>query len=305
MRFPFRSVFDRVFKLTMFAWSIHILKFFDFCGFSAEFFRSPKYRLFVNFIFTLHILLAVFLSVYVVKIKQYFYSKYAALDAFNQCTQYISLLLSYWIIFIESSVQRRNKRAFWQILNYIEKFSIQRTYLIAIIEHLLVSSVVNAVAIYWDIESRDMWIPYMILLYTNHLQTFFYIFHLEIIKSKFEQIRQELSVDNVDYTKEFLHAIRHKHQRICALIANVNDTYSISHLSTLMSQLYFVYSNLNWTYLHFSIHSAVYISSIYSLHPLGESHFAFNSASLLLIFSSSDVGTIHPSYYLLRIPRGI
>lgn len=192
---------------------------------------------------------------------------YDVLDAFNESTQYISLLASYWIILFESLVQRRNKRAFWRTLNCCENgkdISIGRSYLIEIIEYLLISSVANAIALYWNIELRNVWIAYMLLVTANHIRIFFYIMHLEIIKSKLEQVKQELFVENVTYTSDLLRAIRCKHYKICKLIANINDTCNISHLSALMSQLYFFYSNLNWTYLHFNTYTGFYIFSMYS-----------------------------------------
>lgn len=248
--------------------TLTILTLFDFCGFSTEYFQSPKYRRFRNIIFIFHIILVVVVTGHFGRIQQYFRNtEIGRLNAFNEYTQYSLLLASYWIILIESFVQRKNQRIFWRIYGNCELNSDaynNQWFLVKVLEYLLISCAANTIAIYMDIVPRDLWIAFMIPGYVNHFRIFFYVLQLELIQSKLQIIEKELSMYRMDQNIHFFRGFQQKYREMCALIVNVNETYSISHLSTLMSQLYFFYSNVNWGYLHFGVYTGFYMTSMYS-----------------------------------------
>lgn len=135
----------------------YILNFFDCCGFSTEYFHTAKYRQFCNFVFVVHILLAVFLSVCIIRIKQYLYAEHSSLDAFNETTQYIALLISYWIILLESRAHRKRQTIFWQLFRSCgHSVNEDCDFSLTVAEYLVGSIIVNGIAIYWPIVPRDL-----------------------------------------------------------------------------------------------------------------------------------------------------
>lgn len=272
-----------------------ILKLFDFCGISTEYSHLSTYPRIRDYIFTLHILLAVLLTAYFGNINQYFHTQHASLDAFNECTQYALLLASYWIILIESYVKRNNQRSFWQIYENCEincDSYENQWLLVKVFDYLLISCAANTIAIYWNVTPIDVWLAFMIPGYVNHFRIFFYLLNLELVRSKLQQIEKDLSTYAVKQKTHFLLCIRCKCHELCALIENMNGTYGISHLSTLLCQLYFFYSNVNWFYLHFNSYTGFYMTStsLLGMKRRGEiSIYLFFSISVCLIWGHYSI----------------
>lgn len=220
----------------------------------------------------MHILLAVFLSVCIIRIKQYLYAEHSLLDAFNETTKYVALLISYWIILLESRAHRKRQRIFWQLFRSCGHAVYEDCdFLLTVAEYLVGSIIVNGIAIYWRMVPRDSWIAFMISGYANHLRILFHILHLQLIRTTLRAIEKSLLLHRTgdSATSRTISKTRYDHYLVCELITNVNETYSLAHLSTLLCQLYFCYSNLNRAYLHADVYTGFYIISAF-LHRCEE-----------------------------------
>lgn len=245
-----------------------ILKFFDFCGFFTEYSYSPAYQLVIYIVFILHICFAIFFTLFIGYVL-FSIKSLKLLDSINEFVQYQSSLHSYYILIIESYLHRKEQRCFWKIYKQInDKTNFEcRSYSQKLIEFFVVGLVTQSITFYLTYVNISVWFAYAMLNIINHFRLFYYIFYLELISSELEFIETkikkmvELSRFSFEYCQQrnsYFRGIRVRYAVISELIGHLNKIFSSSNFSTMMYQFYFLFTSLNYAYLHFNDYSLFY-----------------------------------------------
>lgn len=248
---------------------VFYMKFFDLWGFLTGYPHTPNYHRFACFILFLHYCLAIFLTLYMGYIVAYFFAYLSILDAFNEFSQYGCLLVTYWIIIIETYWKRSARRSFWTFYEQVNNsecipgnFAL---YKYELIEYFVVSFITEP--FHWIIMRvpLDVVVPYFILYHIIQVRVFYHIFCLKLIAcamnnidDKIEEMKRFGESRFGNTTSQHSHGARRRqfcqiqrmHLILCELVQQVNDNFRFSILATILCQCCILYSNLNWAYLH-------------------------------------------------------
>lgn len=245
-----------------------ILKFFDFCGFFTEYSYSNRYQQVIYIVFILHIFFAVYFTFFL-RCVLFSIRSLKLLDSINEFVQYQSSLHSYYILIIESFVHRKKQRFFWKIYKKIEDRSNFkcRLYSLKLIEFFVVLFVTNTICLYLSNIETHVWLGYTILNAINNIRLFYYIFYLELIRLELKCIEKtikemiELSRFSIVYYQHrniYFKKIRDYYAITCELIDHLNEIFGLSNFSTMIYHFFYLFTILNYAYLHFDDYSIFY-----------------------------------------------
>lgn len=267
-----------------------LLKFFDAWGYCTESSAASKYHhKFVFCIYSIHIFIATLLTVYLCEFCYGFLAiHFDMINIVNKLFHYLTTLMTYWLIIIESHSQRKRQKQFWQVFQQIdEKYHrhtrfILSSYLFKFIEFLIVFSVVQMIcAIYFAIHYFDfhnamyyIYIPfYNILTKMYQYRVFYYLFYVEVIHFELKAIEKEVKttynvlrsdcsclpirtnilVENIKWMRNYYHLV---HQ----LNMYLNSIFGWSQLATILCCFYFILTDLNWAYDNINSRPIHYVS---------------------------------------------
>lgn len=180
-----------------------LLKFFDFCGFYTETSNQSAKGKSKSRIFVVHSVWAFILTCFSVACSMEPMILGDGLPYLvNELLQMMNGLLTYWVMIVESYLQRENQRKFWRIYEYIETFhktckrTFLRTYFLKLIEYLTVISIIQ---LYFTqhfthyVKHYSLFrICYLFSQIMYQYRVFYFLFYLELIKYELKMIEHEL-----------------------------------------------------------------------------------------------------------------
>lgn len=253
--------------------------FFDLWGFLTEYPHTQCYHRFAYFVLLLNFCLAIFLLFYTGYFVTYLLVNFKILEAMNEFSQYWCLLLTYWIILIETFCKRGTQRSFWthfKQLNDVERIKGNSLYLYELVECFILSLTTLVIHCHiWSIP-LDILIPYFTMYYIVQVRVFYYVFSMKLIASIINNINMEIeemerlweerfenSTGNIlNGVKKRLWHIQRTHFTVHELVRHINNNFSCSSLAIILCQFYVLCSNLNWLCLHSDQYQTVYIIGI-------------------------------------------
>lgn len=285
-----------------------IIHFFDFWGSFTEYSYSPRFQQVICIVFMLHICFAVFSTLFIGYVL-FSIKSLKLLDKINEFVQYQYSLYSYYIFLIESYLHRQEQRSFWKIYEQIDDKSGFKchSYSRKLIEFFVVVFAANVICIYLTDVETNVWIVYTILSVVNHVRLFYYIFYLELLKSELKfvekQIREMIELSRFSYAynqhrNRHFKDIRIRYSIICDLIDHLNEIFSLSNFSTMLYHFLYLFSILNYAYLHLTDYSVFYHAGK-QLKSIIVYFFEYNYNTLnFLQFFFFGFITLHVSYII-------
>lgn len=252
----YSTIFSRMFPNRI--W--YMLRFYDICGFSTETSTTSTNQR----VFLLHILLACLLTLSIIILLTQLYDCVTTdiLISVNTYIQLLSALSSYWMIIIESYLQKEAQRKLWKIFEGIPKIFEQRkrpnlfSYFIKFTEYLVVFTAIQiALVIYFILFFGGFFhyqIAYFILVKMYQTRIFYYVFYLELVKHELKTILNDLKcriVSHQSVCSKDLKSAREYYQSICEIVHCINQIFGWSHFVTILFCVHLPLTDLNWAYL--------------------------------------------------------
>lgn len=257
-----------------------ILHIFDVFGFNSGLTKFSLNPHLAHFIYIIHISFATFATLFIYSVMRFISSKDFA-EAVSELLQYLSVLLTYWLIIYDSFVNRHVNRKFWMNLKWIDAYGHSqsrlnfRGYIVKFMEFFPVKMCMVAIVIVCKINSFKIDFMYNSLFKIVHMRSFYYLFCLEVLTFQLKEIEIEIqnvaSVINIPklktlnirksiYTFEAkrLKWIREYVWNAHEMTRDLNRIFGWSHVATILSSFYLLLSQLNWSYAHFHEFSFVY-----------------------------------------------
>lgn len=255
-------------------WIIYLLKYYDFCGFHTE--LNKPCQTGIN-MFIIHILMASFLTCStLIFAMQPTVSADISLNMVNNSIQYSSGLIAYWMIIMESYIQRKHQRHFWTIYkqachqNCRHKSPNLRNYLLLFFEYFLIFSLIQIYLMEYFFFFVGSFIYFMftyhvlVKMYQNRI--FYYLFYVELIKHELITIQKELKrlvaiskSDNFVWERNRYANLRKYYQLIYEMVCCLNEIFGWSQFTTILFCLHLPLTDLNWAYIRIHERSTGYI----------------------------------------------
>lgn len=235
---------------------VHTLRFFDICGFFTGSSTTPKYHRITLAIAVWQIFLAIILTIHVAFKVLQFYILLGIIDGINEFLHYLTLLCTYWIIFINSYLDRHIVNSFWSKYSkvYLKDVGNGCLFPLMVIEFFFVKFITIAIFVYSNDIPIVMMLPYLYLSYIVQLKVFHYIFHLRILRFELTHLVHELKSSSKwsasHRTINRIIHIRYLHDSIHELIDRMNDIHSLANVAALLCQFSSLLWTTNWISLH-------------------------------------------------------
>lgn len=250
-----------------------ILHIFDVFGFNSGLTKFSLNPHLAQFIYIVHISMALLATLFIYSIIEFLSSK-DFIEAISELLQYLSVLITYWLIIYDAYVMRQVNKKFWNKLKWIDGHIYCqsnlcfRNFIIKFVEFFPIKICTVIITIAYNIDNFKIDFMYNFLFKIFEIRLFYYLFCLEIIIFQLEQIEIEIknvsSVINVPklhslkirksiYTFELnrLKWVRNYVFNIHEMIVDLNRIFGWSHVATILSSFYLLLSQLNWSYVHF------------------------------------------------------
>lgn len=198
-----------------------LLNFFDICGFYTETKEKTKSRIFI-----VHSLWAFILTCFCVACSTEPMILGDGLPYLvNELLQIMNGMLTYWVIIVESYVQRETQRKFWRIYRFIDTMKTSctrkflRIYYFKFVEYLVVVAIIQ---LYFTqhfthyVKHYSLFrICYLFSQIIYQYRVFYYLFYLELIKFELKMIKNELKdmVSLSQFQHSFARCTRRRHKR--------------------------------------------------------------------------------------------
>lgn len=258
-------------------WVTKLLQYYDLFGFCTELKASHRYQLYVRSIVTVHIIL-----VFIVTFVMVHYVEDIAVDALgaaNDIVKYGGALLVYWSSVIESCLKCRTKRKLWKIYQSIDEHHCshrglrKRNYLLKFITYFSAMAYIYLSYLLQVIDFAGssyivFWFSYVALMIMYQNRAFYYLFHLELIKSELDMIGKE--IDKIvqsfrmnghnqnryygrnsmfeTFERKRLKWIREYYGLVGELSECLNSVFGWSNLATILFSFQIILTDLNWIY---------------------------------------------------------
>lgn len=201
--------FNKVLKKMFSKLIVYTLNFFAFCGFYPEFFGSLAKRINSQFIFIIHIFLGMFFVYYFQLVFSIDKLKEFTVEYLYSFIAFLSAILTYWVVIIESYLNRNNQKKLWRILQQIDRYYAQhnhvcfRSYLAKywgfsvsnlIIYFLLFCQFFMTFeygSLFSTIFLVGFLLCFMVLLEFCTRRIFYYLFYLEVVQFELKLIETE------------------------------------------------------------------------------------------------------------------
>lgn len=260
---------------------VNTLNFFDICCYDTGSSKLSKNRKIIHFIYLVHILLAILLTFFEFQMFIEYYPLLGLSEAFSELLQYSTPLFTYWLIIMDSILQRKSHQHFWKCFERIhDQFNCRinfnfRGYFIKFFEFFSVSiSIVVITGVINGLSHFDIECAYAILFEVVQLRIFYYLFCLEIVHSQLNAIENEVksieriqnhfddrqwyllcTVESDDYhlfALRRLKQIREYVYCVYKMIDILNTMFGWSHVTAILFCFYLLLTGFNWFYIHFN-----------------------------------------------------
>lgn len=224
-----------------------VLNFFDALCFNSGSSSLTKSQILTSLIFVVHIVMA---SSFVLLQLHYFYEYHVVhgmIETINNSVQYVASLHTYWLIILDSALNRQAQARFWRIVQWTnsESNSIFRCYMIKLIEFIAMETLL--VLIMKSLDGFQIsYLAYLAPIKICQLRIFHYIFCLEIVRFDVELIKQFNSNGMLYYKIMRLHF-----QRVHEMIELTNHIFGWSNVGAVSFCFYSIFTDLNYIYIHF------------------------------------------------------
>lgn len=233
-----------------------VLTFFDIFGYNSG--STPLSRCYKNsyFISSLHILLALFFTVFKAYVVIRLRTIVRLVEIVNQMLQYSTGLFTYWLIILDSIVYRREHLHFWKFLGKInqlfsseDRISLQKYALRCIIYFFIIISSFIASAT----QQESIFFVIFSLVKICEVRMLYYVFCIEVIQfqlriiengTKKHGLNRNIEVHRLKWLREYFHCI---HEMVNLL----NEIFGYSHFSSVSYVFYLALTDLNWLCTHF------------------------------------------------------
>lgn len=204
-----------------------LLKFFDLCGFYTETSNKCEHETCKKRMFIVHSIWAFILTCFSVACSMEPMILGDGLPYLvNELLQMMNGLLTYWVIIVESYLQRETQRKFWRIYEYIETFhksckrKFLRIYFIKFMEYLVVILIIQ---IYFTqhfthyVKHYSLFrICYLFSQILYQYRVFYYLFYLELVKFELKIIKNDLKkVVALNECRNSFSQCKHRHKFRC------------------------------------------------------------------------------------------
>lgn len=231
-----------------------VLTYFDACGFNSGFSRLSNSRKTFHRTNILHILMAVFFTLYKIR----FIIRILTMDSvriINFVIQYSAALYTIWSIVFDSHFQKREHWHFWEVLQKIdEHYSSQNSFTFKYFScKFLLCFSTSALAIlmivfFGDLSKSEVVFMYIFLIKICEARVFYYIFCLEVLQFQLKTI--ENSLTNNRSSLHRLKRIREYYQYIYEMGSLLNNIFGLSQVTANLFCFYFFLADLNWIYIN-------------------------------------------------------
>lgn len=239
----------------------YILNFFDCFGYNTGSSTLTRYQKCRYFIQSIHICLAITFTFYKIYMTIEMYYCYHAMDVINLSVQYSSPVYTYWMIILDSIVQRYHHQHFWSIYECIyhrfcHKSSFVRNFVKKIVAffvvYVILFIILNAAN---DFNGGLRGCIYLALIITCEIRIFYYLFCIEIIHFQLKVI--EHTAKTIQISTCFEQRL-YKLKWICEYYRNVHRMINLLHnffgwsnVAIILFCFYTFATYLNWTNAHF------------------------------------------------------
>lgn len=179
---------------------VHILNFFDVCGYCTESSALTKFRKIRFLIFFTHFSLAILFTIFMFYIFVEYIQIIGLLETINELVQYCIGLLTYWLIILDSFAHSRKHERFWRIVQTIDELfrkqnAVHARYLNKFIGFFLVTIASHTIIYYQAVLPQTISVFVFVALITiGQLRVFYYIFCLEIVNCQLKMIENEIKI---------------------------------------------------------------------------------------------------------------
>lgn len=178
------------------------------------------------------------------------------LGVLNFAIFYNAVLITYWIIVIESFMQKSSQMRFWKIhgqLNSLEQSnSMKLIFSIQFSIHLILFVIMLFVSAQDKNTTDYSIIIYYFLLFVCNNRLFYFLLYLKLIKLELQRISQTLESSHIyakrSHYQNVLKYFCSKYQRIHELTTCINVFFGWSNFAAILICFYTLLAYLNWIY---------------------------------------------------------
>lgn len=179
------------------------------------------------------------------------------LGLLNFACFYSAALVTYWIIMIESYLQKCPQKRFWEIFKRLDDFgqckqSMKQLYVYKYVIHLTLFVVMLLVSAQDANTSAGAIMTYYVLLFMCNNRIFYFLFCLTLIKYELEQIKHYSlfyrSFDRETIVCNIRNKARKHYQRVFEMTECMNGFFGWSQCATVLLSFYTLLTYFNFVY---------------------------------------------------------
>lgn len=249
-------------------WFVCVMTFFMVCGFCSEISSSSSsMNRKTSVVFSvLHIILAAYLTYYLVDIKLLMDKNGTQLEMINGMFQYSCALMSHWVVILESYFQRKNQRFFFQLLECIDQHQetnakkMLRNYRIKFLEYF-VFYLYLVINLFEQISNSGAVFAMTLLSALCQARMFYYLFYLETINFELKMIKNKFikMIKTIKFRKNLcekrlndqaayktLIRVRKTYQHVYEIIECITKSFGWSNIASIFNVFLQLMTDLNW-----------------------------------------------------------
>lgn len=176
-----------------------VLIYFDACSFNSGLTKLSRSRKAVGIINTLHILMAIFAFLYQFRWILKDMLSVQLIEVVNYVIYYSAALYTYWLIIMDSHLQKREHRYFWEIIQQIDRIYFPQNqfklkyYSLKFFVCFTSSAVVVSIFIAAEnMSDNEALFVFMFLIKMCEARAFYYMFCLEVLQFQLKTIKNVL-----------------------------------------------------------------------------------------------------------------
>lgn len=230
-----------------------ILIFFDAFGYNSGFSQlllvHPKITAVINII---HILLAIFFTIFKVVLVAFFLRSMKMLEVINSSLQYSAMIYTYWIIILDANLHQSDHRHFYEMFSKINKFYMRQENIC--LGHYLVKificlsfSILFMMLINFTEYTNYFQILYTVLMKICEIRICYYMFCLQIVQFQLKSIDKMILNIGIDFNR--LKMIREYQYCVYEMTNFLNSSFGWSQVATVLYCFYSFLTYLNWLYV--------------------------------------------------------
>lgn len=237
---------------------VHVLNFFDVCGYRTGSSSLTKYGKIQFLILILHIALLVFFTIHQFQAYVALYPQIGILETLNIVVQYSIELYTYCQIILDSFLNRQQHLCFWEKfqtinINFHAQMVFLNGYLCKFIEFSIITNILYVLI--YSVKGLPASGPvfcFFILIIICQLRVFYYSFCLDVIHWQLKMIENEFKVvQSSSSTVARLKRINVYYDCVMDMIELLNEIFGWSQITTILCCFYSLLTDLNWLYANF------------------------------------------------------